>query len=110
MNNTAWQNARNNAELGDLHVHDLRHTTAVRLREAGVREATIADILWHSKGSVTQHYARAQLLELRAALERIIDETKASNKLLLTLAAERNPKELGMGPSPFKVPSARKRA
>jgi integrase len=110
MSNTAWQNARNNAELGDLHVHDLRHTTAVRLREAGVREATIADVLWHSKASVTQHYARAQLLELRAALERITDESKASNKLLLTLAAERNPKELGRGLSPFKVPSARKRA
>jgi len=110
MNNTGWQNARRRVGLGDLHVHDLRHTTAVRLREAGVGEATIADVLWHSKASVTQHYARAQLLELRSALERITDESQASNKLLLTLAAERDPKELGAKPSPFKVPSVRKRA
>jgi integrase len=26
MNNTAWHNARSKAGLGDLHVHDLRHT------------------------------------------------------------------------------------
>jgi integrase len=89
MNNTAWRTARKKAALGDLHVHDLRHTTAVRLREAGIGEATIADVLWHSKASVTQHYARAQLLELRNALELIADESKASNKLLMTLAAER---------------------
>ena len=35
MNNTAWQRARREAGLGDLHVHDLRHTTGMRLREAG---------------------------------------------------------------------------
>jgi len=88
MNNTAWQGARKKAGLGDLHVHDLRHTVAVRLREAGISEGTIADVLWHSKSSITQHYARAQLLELRNALELIHEESDASNKLLLTLAAE----------------------
>lgn len=36
MTNTAWQNARKKAGLGDLHVHDLRHTSGMRLREAGV--------------------------------------------------------------------------
>ena len=115
MNNTAWQAARKKVAavepaLLDLHVHDLRHTAAVRLREAGVGEATIADILWHSKGSVTQHYARPQLLELCGALERITDESQTSNKLLLTLAAERDSRAREAGASPFKVPSARKRA
>jgi len=110
MNNTAWQNAREKAGLGDLHVHDLRHTTAIRLREAGVGEATIADLPWHSKASVTQHYARAQLLELRTALELVTDESKASNKLLLTMAAERDEEGPRTRSSPFKVPSARKRA
>jgi integrase len=88
MNNTAWQSARKKAGLEDLHVHDLRHTVAVRLREAGVSESSIADVLWHSKSSVTQHYARAQVLELRNALELIREESEVSNKLLLTLAAE----------------------
>jgi len=82
----------------------------VRLREAGVGEATIADILWHSRASITQHYARAQLIELRRALELIADESTASNKLLLTLAAEREGAKGQEMLGPFKVPSERKRA
>jgi integrase len=39
MNNTAWQTARRVAKLGDLHVHDLRHTVGMRLREAVYRRA-----------------------------------------------------------------------
>jgi integrase len=53
--NTAWQRARREAGLGDLHVHDLHHTVGMRLREAGVPEGTIADILWHSPPSMTHH-------------------------------------------------------
>jgi integrase len=34
MNNTAWHTARDKAGLADLHVHDLRHTVGMRLREA----------------------------------------------------------------------------
>jgi len=45
MNNTAWQTAREKAGLGDLHVHDLRHTVGMRLREMGVPESCIADVL-----------------------------------------------------------------
>ena len=60
MNNTAWQRARTQAGLGDLHVHDLRHTVGMRLREAGVREETIADILWHSRRGMTAHYSMAR--------------------------------------------------
>ena len=52
MNNTACQRARKEADLGDLRVHDLRHTVGMRLREAGVPEGTRADILWHSTRSM----------------------------------------------------------
>ena len=62
MNNTAWQRARREAALGDLHVHDLRHTVGMRLREAGVPEGTIADILWHSTPSMAHHYSVAQIV------------------------------------------------
>src|SRR5436190_21438353 len=48
MNNTAWQRARSQAGLGELHVHDLRHTAGTRLREAGVGRETRAIILWHT--------------------------------------------------------------
>lgn len=56
MNNTAWQRARRIAGIPDLHIHDLRHTVGMRLREAGIREETIADILWHARQGMTAHY------------------------------------------------------
>lgn len=74
MNNTAWQRARRELGIADLHVHDLRHTVGMRLREAEVREETIADILWHIRPGMTAHYSVAQVGELVEALNRITDE------------------------------------
>lgn len=88
MNNTAWQNARRAAGLGDLHVHDLRHTVGMRLREAGVKEATVSSVLWHSDKSITAHYSMAQVVEIFEALELIKDESKQWNKSLQSLIAE----------------------
>ena len=88
MNNTAWQTARKAAGLGDLHVHDLRHTVGMRLREAGVAEGTISDILWHSTKTMTQHYSVAQIVELHQALEKVKDDAGKWNKSLATLKRE----------------------
>jgi integrase len=88
MNNSAWQRARELAGLGDLHVHDLRHTVAMRLREAGVAEATISDVLWHSRQSMTAHYSVAQILELYEALNKISDRSHRVNRSLLMIARE----------------------
>ena len=88
MNNTGWQNARERAGLGDLHVHDLRHTVGMRLREAGVPESTAADVLWHARRSMTAHYSLAQLVELHAALVKIEQPSEAWNKSLHTLRQE----------------------
>jgi hypothetical protein len=95
MNNTGWQNARKAAGLGDLHVHDLRHTVGMRLRETGVPEGTIADILWHSKKSMTQHYSMAQIVELHGALEKIKADSGAWNKSLATLRLEHEASRAG---------------
>jgi integrase len=88
MNNTAWQTARQKAGLGDLHVHDLRHTVGMRLREVGVPEGTIADVLWHSKQSMTQHHSVAQVVELHTALAKISEDTGRWNQSLATLRRE----------------------
>lgn len=90
MNNTAWQKARTTAGLGDLHVHDLRHTVGMRLREAGVNMGTIADILWHVNRvqRMTTLYSEAQCLEILNALELIKDEANQWNKSLSTLIRE----------------------
>jgi len=55
--------------LGDLHLHDLRHTVGMRLREAGVSEITVSDVLWHSPRSMTHHHSVAQIVELHSALD-----------------------------------------
>jgi integrase len=39
MNNTGWQRARAAIGIADLHVHDLRHTVGMRLREPACPEA-----------------------------------------------------------------------
>lgn len=88
MNNSAWQRARRKAGLPDLHVHDLRHTVGMRLREAGVPESTVSDILWHSSPSMTRHYSQAQIVELFKALEKIKEDSGGWNKSLATLRRE----------------------
>ena len=103
LTNPGWQNARETAGLGDLHVHDLRHTVGMRLREAGVAESTVADVLWHSTRSMTQHYSTAQIVELHGALEKITADSGAWNKSLATLRAEHQARLAGEV-TPPKVP------
>jgi integrase len=96
MYNSAWQTGRSKAGLGDLHVHDLRHTVGLRLREAGVSEATRSDVLWHSTKTMTGHYSMAQVVEIFEALEKIKDETNRWNVSLESLkrqAAARVPEK-----------------
>lgn len=92
QNNTAWQRARKVAALddpylGDLHVHDLRHTVGDRLRAAGVSEEDRADILWHSGGSMTTHYSLARVGNLISALDLIVREPVGSEVPLSELVA-----------------------
>ncbi len=89
MNNNGWQRARKAVGLQDVRVHDLRHTVGMRLREAGVREETISDILWHSRGTMTSHYSVAQVRELLDALNLITDESNRTNANLEMLFREK---------------------
>jgi len=89
MNNSGWQHARKAVGLQDVRVHDLRHTVGMRLREAGVREETISDLLWHSRGTMTSHYSVAQVRELLDALNLITDESNRTNASLEMLFREK---------------------
>jgi integrase len=92
MNNTAWQNACDEAGL-DIRLHDLRHTVGMRLREAGVAERTQDEILWHSKGTMTGHYAAAQVRELHDALELIKEPSGRESQNILALVRTRVPQK-----------------
>jgi hypothetical protein len=113
MNNTAWRNARRKAGLGDLHVHDLRHTVGMRLREARVAKETRSEVLWHGKEDMTDHYSLAQIVELHGALEKIKDDSGTFNKSLHTLRLEHQARlaEARLAnTSPPEVPKQRKTA
>ncbi|RFC33299.1 MAG: Site-specific recombinase XerD [Candidatus Nitrotoga sp. SPKER] len=103
MNNNAWQRVRKLAGIPDLHIHDLRHTVGMRLREAGAREETIADILWHTRQGMTAHYSVVQIDELLAALNRITNEGSRINRSLAMIRREQIGSE-----SPQKVPNQKK--
>lgn len=105
MLNTAWERARAEAGLGDLHVHDLRHTVGMRLREAGVDDSMTTDLLWHTTKSMTHHYSVAQLAGMHEALELIKADSGRWNKSLATLRREHE--ERTRGASPRKVPEER---
>ena len=90
MNNNSWQRVRKLAGIPDLHIQDLRHTTGMRLREAGTREETIADILWHTRQGMTAHYSVVQINELVEALNRITDEHSRVNRSLAMIRREQD--------------------
>lgn len=64
MNNTGFQTARAAAKLPKVRVHDLRHTFAQRLRDAGVSEEDRALLLGHAIAGMPQHYATATIARL----------------------------------------------
>jgi len=53
---SAFQTLTNRAGIKDLRFHDLRHTFATRLSDAGADPFTIADILGHRNLSMTRRY------------------------------------------------------
>lgn len=76
MNNRAWKEARTDAGLPDVRVHDLRHTFGNRLRFAGVSYEDRQDLLGHHAGRITTHYSQAEIQRLIEAVEMLCDTRK----------------------------------
>ena len=71
--NKAWGDARLPASKEySKGVHNLRHTFGMRLRDAGVDERDVQDLLHHVPKNVTRFYTQPQLHNLKACLERIV--------------------------------------
>jgi site-specific recombinase XerD len=63
------------AELGDMHIHDLRHVYATALLVSGASEASIAPLLGHKSTAMTKRYAHTSpdyLAAERAKLTRAL--------------------------------------
>ena len=61
MNNNGWQQARHEAGLPLVRVHDLRHSFGCRLRAAGVSAEDREALLGHANHSMAGHYASADV-------------------------------------------------
>jgi integrase len=88
---TAWELAREKANLPDLRFHDLRSEYASRLVEWGVPLSQVRDLLGHSSIVVTERYDRQVLDNLREAAEKLDDGQPFKN--LSTSGSEPSPVE-----------------
>jgi integrase len=67
----AWQRARAAAKLPDLHFHDLRHSAASEMINAGIDLFTVGKVLGHRDARSTQRYAHLTHGTLAAAVAQI---------------------------------------
>jgi integrase len=74
---TAWKTARRLAGIEGLRLHDLRHTAATRLADAGCDAFTIAAILGHSSIQMSARYTHASDERKRRALEAIVSKPES---------------------------------
>lgn len=74
------------AQIENFHFHDLRHTFATRLVQAGVDLYKVQRLLGHKSPSMTQRYAHHFPESLRDGVE-ILDQRRAVS----TISAQRSP-------------------
>jgi integrase len=75
----AFRAAREKAGLKGLRLHDLRHTAASKMVEAGVDIVTVSKILGHASLQMTMRYAHPTPENMRRAVDRlaeILDSTR----------------------------------
>jgi len=68
---SSFKTARRNAEIKGLRFHDLRHTAATRMIEAGVDLVTVSKILGHSTIQMTMRYAHPTPENMRLAVSKL---------------------------------------
>ena len=64
-----WQKARKDAHLGDLRIHDLRHSAASFMINAGIDLFAVGKVLGHADFKSTQRYAHVNNQTLMSAVE-----------------------------------------
>lgn len=67
--------------LSTVRIHDLRHTVASMMVQAGVPIYTVSKVLNHSSTSMTQRYAHLQSEHLRGAVEQQVEKLISLNAL-----------------------------
>jgi len=84
----AFYNARDHAKIEDFTFHDLRHTFATRLAQAGIDLYMISKLLRHKDIKMTEQYSHHCPDSLRSGVEvldKISTELAQSNEKRLAL-------------------------
>jgi len=68
-----FRKALEDAKIFDLHFHDLRHTFATRLADAGVPMSVIAELLGHSDIRMTKRYSHTSDKAKREAVQKLTE-------------------------------------
>jgi integrase len=76
---TGFKAACRRAEIEGLRLHDLRHTAASKMIEAGADLVTVSKILGHSSIQMTMRYAHPTPENMRRAVERLSDMFDQNN-------------------------------
>jgi len=97
----AFYSARKKAELEDVHFHDLRHTFATRLVQAGVELYVVKELLGHKTLKMTMRYAHHYPESLRHGvdvLEKIKEQSPGSGYILVTVGGHKRPQSAAFVP------------
>ena len=73
-----WYRVRDEAGIGDVRLHDLRHTVASQAALAGIPLPVVARMLGHSDVSMTMRYAHVGDRDIEAAAERVGQKVSAA--------------------------------
>src|SRR5579862_131178 len=77
---TAWASLRGKAVV-DCRLHDLRHTAATKMAEAGVPESTMLAIMGHMSRAMLERYSHIRMAAKREAVEALSIKPKKGKKL-----------------------------
>jgi integrase len=83
----AWTASLSDAKVDDFRFHDLRHTAATRLADAGTDAFTIAAILGHSTIQMSARYTHATDERKRRAVERMCASQNPGHNTVTQLEA-----------------------
>jgi integrase len=86
---TGFKAACRRAEIKGLRIHDLRHTAASWMVEAGVDLVTVSRILGHSSIQMTMRYAHPTPENMRRAVEKLAEITDQTRQKVDTVEIKR---------------------